>query len=325
MKLSVIMAMASNGTIGDSNKLPWHLPEDLKRFKKITTGHPIIMGRRTFESIGRVLPGRLNIIITRNKTYNPNSRNATVVKTLSRAVVVASETGTDEAFIIGGKDVFEQSLSVCDKIYLTLLEKKFEGDTKIDLKLDDMLLTHREYLNGTIPHQNIVFERIAHMARFITFERLENNDLPLPKYATELSAGVDFAACLTRPCKKVSNDTKTPFMVTDGKLTIAPGETILIPLGFKCEISQDCCMKLYIRSSVGIRGIVLANSVGIIDADYRGDLYAAVKNQNNYHVTIEHGERIVQGILTPYHLGIITEGKVDTTERGEGGLGSTGK
>ncbi len=107
-------------------------------------------------------------------------------------------------------------------------------------------------------------------------------------------------------------------------LSIAPGETLRIPLGFKCSFDPSSFLMLAIRSSMGISGLRLANGVGIVDSDYRGELFAAVHNRTLSTIAINHGDRIVQGILIPFHQAIIQEGATDATERGEGGFGSTG-
>lgn len=125
MKLSLIVAMATNNTIGLNNKMPWHLSADLKKFKKITMGHPIIMGRKTFESIGRALPGRQNIIISRNPDYQ--QPGCLVFNTLDKALQSSAEY--DEAFIIGGATLYEATLERADRLYITEIKKEFSGDT----------------------------------------------------------------------------------------------------------------------------------------------------------------------------------------------------
>lgn len=112
--------------IGLNNKLLWNIPEDLKRFKEITSGHPIIMGRKTYESIGRPLPNRTNIIITRNSDYK--APGCVVVESLERALEKAKNTHSEEIFIIGGGEIFKQALPVTDKLYLTIVEGDFEAD-----------------------------------------------------------------------------------------------------------------------------------------------------------------------------------------------------
>ena len=106
MMISLIVAVAENNVIGKDNKLPWHLPADLKYFKQTTAGHPVIMGRGTFESLGKPLPGRTNIIITRQQHYKADG--CIITDSLETAIAFARETGTDEAFILGGGDIFRQ-------------------------------------------------------------------------------------------------------------------------------------------------------------------------------------------------------------------------
>ncbi len=115
--------MSKNRVIGNNNELIWKLSSDLKRFKELTTGHPVVMGRKTYESIGRPLPNRRNIIITRNLEYEVDG--CEVVSSLEEALLL---TGSD-CFIIGGGEIYKQSLEIADKIYLTLVNKEFEGDT----------------------------------------------------------------------------------------------------------------------------------------------------------------------------------------------------
>ena len=127
MRLSLIVAMAENRVIGRNNDLPWKIPEDLKHFKALTMGKPIIMGRKTFESIGRPLPGRTNIVITRNDDWDAEGVN--IVDTVEAAIDEAAEEGAEEAMIIGGAAIYEQTLDLADRIYLTEVMDEFEGDT----------------------------------------------------------------------------------------------------------------------------------------------------------------------------------------------------
>ncbi|TXL19860.1 dihydrofolate reductase [Methylococcaceae bacterium HT5] len=125
MKLSLIVAMAMNRTIGLNNQMPWHLSADLKNFKKITMGQPIIMGRKTFESIGRPLPGRQNIIISHNPHYQ--QQGCSVFNDLDSAL--QSCTSSAEVFVIGGATLYEATLSRADRLYVTEIQKEFNGDT----------------------------------------------------------------------------------------------------------------------------------------------------------------------------------------------------
>lgn len=135
MKLSVIIAISENNVIGDGDKLPWHLSADLKRFKSITMGHPIIMGRKTYESIGKVLPGRLNIVITKNTSYQIDG--AVVVHSIEDAIAVAQTEDQAEAFVIGGAAIIKEGLKYCQKIYLTKVMASVKGDVFLDLKLSE--------------------------------------------------------------------------------------------------------------------------------------------------------------------------------------------
>lgn len=126
MLLSLIVAAAQNGVIGRDNQLIWHLPDDLKQFKRLTTGHPILMGRKTFESIGKPLPNRTSIVITRNQHWQ--FEGVIVVNTVEEAIEAARQTGTEEAFVIGGAEIYQMMLPATDKIYLTEVKADFEGD-----------------------------------------------------------------------------------------------------------------------------------------------------------------------------------------------------
>ncbi|WNG34147.1 dihydrofolate reductase [Archangium violaceum] len=124
MTLSAIVAMASNRCIGKDNTLPWRLPADLKRFKQLTMGHTLILGRKTYESIGRPLPGRTMVVVTRQRDYAPEG--VQVVHSLEQALEQAR--GDDEAFIAGGADLYRQSMERVQRLYLTRIEREYEGD-----------------------------------------------------------------------------------------------------------------------------------------------------------------------------------------------------
>ena len=115
--ISIIVAVAKNGTIGDKNALLWHISEDLRNFKRITSGHPVIMGRKTFESLGRPLPNRTNVVISRTTTH---IEGCTVVDSLEKAIALFPTD--EEVFIIGGAQIYAQALSLADKFYLTKVE-----------------------------------------------------------------------------------------------------------------------------------------------------------------------------------------------------------
>lgn len=231
------------------------------------------------------------------------------------------------------------------------------------------------------------------MTEWLNFQRCESNDLSLPKYETQSSAGVDFSACLTRPCREVpagasfsetrpficchpnvmashegnnwcsqnisefrkranvdqrwhhhqksnkrlrvnpsASDTWENIEKADTiRLVIYPHETVMIPLGFKCEFgSNDTTVNhvlmLHARSSIGMKGLELANNTGIIDPDYRGELFAVMYNRNdNMPLIVEHGDRLVQGVILQCGQALISEhSTLKDTNRGGGGFGSTG-
>lgn len=130
MRLAIIVAQAENRVIGINNKLPWHLPEDLRYFKQVTMSKPIIMGRKTYESIGRPLPGRTNIVISRQEGYAPE--RVKVVSSLEEAIELAESIciidGAEEAMVIGGAQIYEQALLRADRLYLTQVHASVEGD-----------------------------------------------------------------------------------------------------------------------------------------------------------------------------------------------------
>ena len=123
-RLSLIVAVARNGVIGKDNRLPWHIPEDLKRFRALTMGHHIIMGRRTWESIGRPLPGRHSVVITRDPDYA--APGAQVVHSLTDAVAACG--GDTEAFVIGGAEIYREALPHADRVYQTEVMADYTGD-----------------------------------------------------------------------------------------------------------------------------------------------------------------------------------------------------
>lgn len=124
MIISLIAAMGRNRVIGKDNALPWKLPADMKRFREVTTGHAIIMGRATFESIGKALPNRLNIVMTRDMNYT--AEGCRIVHSVEEALQAAE--GNDEVMVIGGTSLFTQFLSLATRIYLTVIDHDFEGD-----------------------------------------------------------------------------------------------------------------------------------------------------------------------------------------------------
>ncbi len=126
MILSLIVAVSANNVIGKDNKLPWHLPNDLKYFKNTTWAMPIIMGRKTFESIGKPLPGRTNIVISRNTDWKADGIKS--VQSLDQAIELSNRLQVKELFIIGGAEIFNTSLPLARRIYLTRIHQEFDGD-----------------------------------------------------------------------------------------------------------------------------------------------------------------------------------------------------
>jgi len=154
--LTLIVAAAENGVIGRDGDLPWRLPADLRRFRRVTTGHPIVMGRKTFESIGRLLPGRTSIVVTRNREYSIDehlravesdpSTSGVVVHSLDVALEMAAlAVGGDEVFVIGGEAIFRLALSRADRLHLTLVHAEIDGDVRFPLdELDGWALMSSE-------------------------------------------------------------------------------------------------------------------------------------------------------------------------------------
>jgi dihydrofolate reductase len=126
MKITLIVAMTTNRVIGLNNRMPWHLPADLKRFRKITMGYPILMGRKTFESIGKPLPGRTNIIISKNPDYR--QAGCLVFNDIPTAIHAGCRFA-EEIFVIGGSDLYQATLPLAGTLYLTEINKDFPGDT----------------------------------------------------------------------------------------------------------------------------------------------------------------------------------------------------
>jgi dihydrofolate reductase len=133
MLIAVFVAMAENGVIGKDNGLPWRLPSDLKRFKAATMGKPLVMGRKTFESIGRILPGRLTVVVTRDPAFR--AEGAEIVGSLPEAFRLATSrarcmAGADEICVVGGGEIYRQALDFADRLYVTHVLAKVEGDTR---------------------------------------------------------------------------------------------------------------------------------------------------------------------------------------------------
>lgn len=142
--ISIIAAVSKNGVIGVDNKLPWDLPEDLKRFKELTTGNVVIMGRKTYESIGKPLPNRINIVVTRDKDFFvPGVLSA---NSLDSALLKAG--GNKDIFIIGGGEIYKQSMGFVDKLYITEVDMEVEGDTTFPTISDQWSVIEENKFNG---------------------------------------------------------------------------------------------------------------------------------------------------------------------------------
>ncbi|WP_296043936.1 type 3 dihydrofolate reductase [uncultured Alteromonas sp.] len=163
MKIAMIAAMANDRVIGKDNQMPWHMPADLAHFKRTTLGKPVIMGRKTYESIGRALPGRLNIVITTDINYQLD--DAVVVNAIEPALQKAQETETEEVMIIGGGKIYASLLPKADRLYLTQIELDTEGDTHFpDYKTaGEWLITNEQSFEAD--------DKNPHPYRFITLDR----------------------------------------------------------------------------------------------------------------------------------------------------------
>ncbi len=156
MEIIIIAAMAANRVIGCNNNIPWSIPEDLRQFKEKTLGYPLIMGRKTFESLGRPLAGRQNIVISRNR--NLHLPGCIVVPNLSQALSLCQ--GREKAFIIGGGQIFKLGLAVADKLILTHLKREFTGDTSFpDFSGLGFIEIKREQFEITEPFSVITYQR----------------------------------------------------------------------------------------------------------------------------------------------------------------------
>ena len=140
--INIVVAKASNNVIGAKNDLIWHLPNDLKHFKSLTSGHPIIMGRKTFESLGRPLPNRTNIVVTRDQNWN--AEGIEIASSLPKAIEAAKKID-DDIYIIGGGNIYKQAMEFTDVLYITEVHHEFDGDTYFpEIDLDEWEEVQRE-------------------------------------------------------------------------------------------------------------------------------------------------------------------------------------
>lgn len=165
MKLSLIVAAANNNVIGRNNELPWHLPQDLKYFKSVTLGKPVIMGRKTFESIGKPLPGRTNIVITRQSDWQ--HAGVLVASSVEDALGLAenfrNELGqpAEEIMVIGGAEIYRSALPIASRVYLTRIDANIDGDAHFPALADEWRLVSEMpgEASATLRHSFLTFEK----------------------------------------------------------------------------------------------------------------------------------------------------------------------
>ena len=160
--ITIIVAKAANNIIGNDNQLIWHLPNDLKRFKALTSGHPIIMGRKTYESIGRPLPNRTNIVITRNADWKADG--IITANSLEKAIEIASEIDS-EIFILGGGNIYQQSMELANVLEVTEVHQDFDGDTSFPE-------INEEIWEETFREKHPIDEKHSIEYSFVTYHRI---------------------------------------------------------------------------------------------------------------------------------------------------------
>ena len=163
-RVSLIVAMARNRVIGRDNRLPWHLPADLKRFKDLTMGHHIVMGRKTWASINRLLPGRTSVIVTRNPNFQVPG--AKIVDSLAEALRVCGDDS--EVFVIGGEQIFRAALPIANRLYLTTIDADVPGDTympELDLRQWQLVREESHPVSATdaLPWRFAIYDRAPHL------------------------------------------------------------------------------------------------------------------------------------------------------------------
>ncbi|MEM7481001.1 MAG: dihydrofolate reductase [Acidobacteriota bacterium] len=162
MTFSILVATAENGVIGRDGDLPWRLPADLERFKALTMGHHLIMGRKTWDSIGRPLPGRTSVVVSRTSPQLPEE--VVVVNSVDRALKVARRAGDEEPFVVGGAEIYRQVMDSASRLYLTRVHAEVEGDTFFP-ELDESewrlveRLEHPADVRNEYPFSFLTFER----------------------------------------------------------------------------------------------------------------------------------------------------------------------
>jgi dihydrofolate reductase len=183
MLISQIVAMASNRVIGNKGEIPWKIPGEQKMFKDITMGHVMIMGRKTYESIGRALPGRTSIVVTRQPDYA--APDCIVVSDLESAFE-ACAPDESEAFIIGGTQIFRETMSITDRIYLTVLPREVPGDTYFpDFPESDFNIIKSKFIDAVVPYYFHIYERI-HAGQYQVDKQERINDKSLREATGEV-------------------------------------------------------------------------------------------------------------------------------------------
>ena len=158
MLISLIVAMAKNRVIGDKGEIPWKIPGEQKMFKEITMGHTMIMGRKTYEAIGRALPGRTNIVVTRQSDYQ--APGCMVFNDLNSAIE-SCPSGESEVFIIGGGQIYEDTIAMADRIYLTLIPKEIPGDTFFpEFSESEFKIIKSDFIEAAEPYHFYIYERL---------------------------------------------------------------------------------------------------------------------------------------------------------------------
>ena len=158
MLISLIVAMASNRVIGHRGDIPWKIPGEQKMFKKITLGHAVIMGRKTYESLASPLPGRTNIVVTRQNDYQ--APGCIIVPTFKKAIK-SCPSDENEAFIIGGGQLYHAAISVADRIYLTVIPKEISGDTYFpEIPETDFEIKKSDFIDGLEPYHFYIYQRV---------------------------------------------------------------------------------------------------------------------------------------------------------------------
>ena len=170
MTLSIIVILSTNNVIGRDNKLPWHMPADLKRFKSLTMGHHVLMGRRTFNEIKKPLPGRVNVVITHDPHFG--AEGVAIARSIDEAISKAEAAGDHEVFLIGGGEIFKQVIHRADRMYITRIHAEIEGDTYFP-EFDDVnewKLVDAEHFEAD--------EKNAYPYSFLTYERTGSGEAP---------------------------------------------------------------------------------------------------------------------------------------------------